>query len=307
MWPTQQGVWGRDWQQQQQQALQLDVPVHDPVYVTAGGAAPSKVTDKSQQQQQQQQKQQQRQLPEWLYGLHSWRYGDGPEWIKGLGGSTAPYNSNGQQQQQQPPANRSAVVWVTGRAAQQVGQLSDEQVLQDLQLLLQTYPAIPRPGGQPGSNGGSSGVSLEGCRLVRSSWTRSSNFRGSYSYPSNQADGSTAVALAAPLTAAAAAGAAAGGGGPGNTERPSEAVSSSSCSGNVSGSGSSSEQLLVCFAGEATSRHHMGTVHGAFNSGVREAHRLLQSWGLLQSQDTGAGAAADGQQAPADYHAAFWL
>jgi hypothetical protein len=37
---------------------------------------------------------------------------------------------------------------------------------------------------------------------------------------------------------------------------------------------------LVCFAGEATSPHHMGTVHGAWGSGVREAERLLSAWGL---------------------------
>jgi hypothetical protein len=37
---------------------------------------------------------------------------------------------------------------------------------------------------------------------------------------------------------------------------------------------------LVCFAGEATSESHMGTAHGAYLSGEREAGRLLEAWGL---------------------------
>mmetsp|Transcript_6033 Transcript_6033/g.18610 ORF Transcript_6033/g.18610 Transcript_6033/m.18610 type:complete len:104 (+) Transcript_6033:1197-1508(+) len=32
---------------------------------------------------------------------------------------------------------------------------------------------------------------------------------------------------------------------------------------------------VVMFAGEATHRHYMGTVHGAFMSGYREANRYL--------------------------------
>ena len=37
---------------------------------------------------------------------------------------------------------------------------------------------------------------------------------------------------------------------------------------------------LVCFAGEATSADNIGTVGGAMTSGVREARRLLEAWGL---------------------------
>lgn len=36
----------------------------------------------------------------------------------------------------------------------------------------------------------------------------------------------------------------------------------------------------LCFAGEATSRAHTGTVHGAYLSGQREVRRLLAAWGL---------------------------
>lgn len=123
MWPSQEAVWGTEWLVADQRAeqgasssssskvLQMDVPAVDPVYAhngggvdsTAGAAATGTGSD------QQQQQQQLKQLPEWLYGLHSWRYGDGPEWIKPGGGATH------QQQQQGPqPPSRSAVIWVTG-------------------------------------------------------------------------------------------------------------------------------------------------------------------------------------------------
>lgn len=227
------------------------------------------------------------------------RYGDGPEWIKPAGGHAATMGSNSSHHQQ--PPRRSAVIWVTGRAAQHMGQLPDQQILQELELLLQTYPAIPRPDDQHSKNGGRQ-VSLQDCKLLRSSWTTSPYFRGSYSYPSTLADGSTADALAAPLTVAdadAARATAAQAGGCAGTD----AGSSSQEQGSA---GSSGQGVLVCFAGEATSRIHMGTVHGAFNSGVREAHRLLRVWGMLQAEAVGAADAADGQ-GPAEYHAAFWL
>eukprot|EP00803_Ostreobium_quekettii_P003571 evm.model.scf_1318.3 EVM.evm.TU.scf_1318.3 scf_1318:12328-16673(+) len=35
---------------------------------------------------------------------------------------------------------------------------------------------------------------------------------------------------------------------------------------------------VLLFCGEATSRHHYGTAHGAYDSGRREASRLIQSW-----------------------------
>jgi len=37
---------------------------------------------------------------------------------------------------------------------------------------------------------------------------------------------------------------------------------------------------VVCFAGEATSRKHIGTTAGAYFSGVQEAERLIQAYSL---------------------------
>lgn len=185
-----------------------------------------------------------------------------------------------------PPSSVHCVSTTTGRAAQQMASLSDQQVLSDLELLLQTYPAIPRPA--DGNTDTNTTTSLQHCKLLRSTWTSSPYTRGSYSYPSAQAEGGSADALAAPLTAADA----------GVTDGAGDAGSAV-----VDGS---KQKVLVCFAGEATSRIHMGTVHGAFNSGVREANRLLSAWGLLQPAVEGVEDAGV-LQAPAEYHAAFWL
>lgn len=83
-------------------------------------------------------------------------------------------------------------------------------------------------------------------KVYTSSWGTDPCFQGSYSYPGPRADVASVEALAAPLLA-----------------RGDEAAP------------------LVCFAGEATNRHHMGTVHGAYETGLREAQRLLGAWGLL--------------------------
>eukprot|EP00775_Hariotina_reticulata_P013153 gene13153-13283_t len=87
--------------------------------------------------------------------------------------------------------------------------------------------------------------------------------------PGPRASGSTADELAAPLTAA---------------DLPAAALTSgdngrgSDAADPAPGTHDKVGRPLVCFAGEATSRHFMGTVHGAFLSGEREAERLLQYW-----------------------------
>jgi hypothetical protein len=180
------------------------------------------------------------------------------------------------QQKQQWPGRSGycAVLWVTGWAAVQLEQLEDEEVLQHLQQLLLSFPAIPLPTSDTNNISSSSSSvrsetsglavrALEGCKVFRSNWGANPYTRGSYSYPGvgedgRAAGGSSAEALAAPLMA---------------TETEGQGSGSSGSSGT-------SDSPLVCFAGEATSRSYMGTVHGAFGSGVREAYRLLESWGL---------------------------
>ena len=78
--------------------------------------------------------------------------------------------------------------------------------------------------------------------VARSRWGTDPRFHGSYSYPGPDATGAEAEALAEPLLV---------------EETQDEAVP------------------VVLFAGEHTSRRFMGTVHGAMESGEREAARLL--------------------------------
>ena len=74
-----------------------------------------------------------------------------------------------------------------------------------------------------------------------SSWASDRHIGGSYSFPRVDAAPDVADQLAAPL-----------------------------CDGTG--------EPRVVFCGEATSRAHFGTVHGALSSGEREARRLLERW-----------------------------
>lgn len=79
MWPTQSEAWGQAWLRQQgqgQQALPMDVPAQDPVYIKAAAAGATGVAGgaavAAQGGQHGHEKQGLPDLPEWLYGLHSW-------------------------------------------------------------------------------------------------------------------------------------------------------------------------------------------------------------------------------------------
>lgn len=80
----------------------------------------------------------------------------------------------------------------------------------------------------------------EPVRIVRSRWYSNPHFRGSYTYYSLKSDalGATTTKLAEPLS-------------------------------------DSYGRPVVQFAGEATSEHYYSTVHGAVESGLREANRLI--------------------------------
>jgi monoamine oxidase len=88
---------------------------------------------------------------------------------------------------------------------------------------------------------------LEGWRPVAvhaTSWVADPRFGGAYTYPRAGAPADVTEQLAAPLVPAA------------------------------------GSMPLVCFAGEATSDSCIGTVGGAMLSGMREARRLLDAWGV---------------------------
>lgn len=271
-------------------------------------------------------------LPEWVVGLHSWRYADGPEWIKppvnndddnahdkynahdcsddddghndddvnmtSQYKADADVSAHSTQEQQQasaglqhtPATNRletanqqpidwrqlwskstwpgrdngqSAVIWVTGRAALQLELLPDEAVVGGIHQLLHTFPAIPLP------KRVNPGDSFE---IYRSKWGVDPNSRGSYSYLGLGAGEDTIKALFEPMVA--------GSSSYGSSMNDSTDSTANPTTTAAAPTAQAVAAAVVCFAGEATSVHHMGTVHGAYMSGVREADRLLQLWGM---------------------------
>ncbi|CAG9826185.1 unnamed protein product [Diabrotica balteata] len=76
-------------------------------------------------------------------------------------------------------------------------------------------------------------------KLLRSNWYNSPNFRGSYSYTSRKTRPEDRQHLLEPITT--------------NDGRP-----------------------IIQFSGEATNRVHPASVHGAIESGYREAERLMK-------------------------------
>lgn len=86
---------------------------------------------------------------------------------------------------------------------------------------------------------------LEPVQIKRSQWFSDPNFRGSYTFRTMRAEelNTGPAALAAPL-----------------------------CS---SGDGSGGAVPVLQFAGESTHEHYYSTVHGAIETGWREAHRLI--------------------------------
>lgn len=57
---------------------------------------------------------------------------------------------------------------------------------------------------------------------------------------------------------------------------------------------------MLCFCGEATHEHYYSTVHGAWESGEREADRLLRYWRRDEGAAAGGGEVAQVQAAAVD-------
>jgi monoamine oxidase len=100
-------------------------------------------------------------------------------------------------------------------------------------------------------------------------WSANCLFGGSYSFPLPHALDDVADVLAEPLSA--------GPEGPEGTRGAAQAEAEAAAAGDAPTPGAE-PRLLFC--GEATSRTCFGTVHGALESGEREAARLLRAWGL---------------------------
>jgi hypothetical protein len=180
-------------------------------------------------------------VPRWLRGLHSLRFSDGPEWIRGgAGGGEEDAPSSSSSITQARAEGSACVVWATSAAALHSETLTDEELRQGTwPALLKAFPALSRAVAAKGKKRPL--LRRPPSAVARSRWGTDPRFHGSYSYPGPGATGAEAEALAEPLCVSS----------------PSSAVP------------------VVLFAGEHTSRRFMGTVHGAMESGEREAKRLL--------------------------------
>jgi len=115
------------------------------------------------------------------------------------------------------------VAWLTGQAAAQVEQLTEDELISGMQNLLSTFFNRTFP-------------HLVSARVT--SWGKDPLTRGSYSFLSNRSLPCSSARLAEPVGA-------------------------------------------LLFAGEATHSSYFGTVHGALDSGRREAERIL-GWGVTK-------------------------
>jgi hypothetical protein len=192
----------------------------------------------------------------WLRGLHSLRFSDGPEWIRGGGaaaGDAAVARARGR--------GAACVIWATSAAALHSETLSDAELL-DAESgvwpsLCAAFPALrgARRGRGKERGGDKAKSSALPTAVVRSRWGTDERFLGSYSYQGPGAGGEEAEALAAPLL-----------------------LPLPAADGAAAEEGEKDSRPVVLFAGEHTSREYMGTVHGAMESGKREAARLLAAF-----------------------------
>jgi len=196
-------------------------------------------------------------IPSWCLGLHSIRYCPGPEWIhpalalpgresttSDASGATAAGGSLGKRPASEAERPTPSVSATCGGATHISGVL---WITGDAAV------AMERASDEEVAAGVSAlfkafpqvplppGAKMPP-RVVRTKWGTDPLFRGSYSYTRVGDEGGNAVdMLAEPLC----------------TE---------------------DGMPIVLFAGEATHRSYIGTVHGAFLSGCREAERLLMVW-----------------------------
>ncbi|XP_061397059.1 spermine oxidase-like [Musca vetustissima] len=156
---------------------------------------------------------------------------------------------------------RVLLAWIVGSYVVKLEQMPEDQVIDGCMYLLRRFLwkwEIPQP-----------------LKVQISRWQSNSNFLGAYSFRSMLSEqlNVSALQLAQPLTV-----------------QMSEIPANKSCSStSVFSQGpvaddAANEAAAICsknmkpvllFAGEATSRHHFSTVHGAVESGYREANRLI--------------------------------
>ncbi|CAI9100581.1 OLC1v1037710C1 [Oldenlandia corymbosa var. corymbosa] len=158
--------------------------------------------------------------------------------------------------------------WFAGEEALQLESMNDDDILDGVSATVSNL--LSKSGSQIKSNSNSHQLcngdanSEEGLlpkcvkfdKILKSRWGTNPLFWGSYSYVAVGSSGDDLDAMAEPLP---------------------------KFNNSVSSSSSSSPQLQILFAGEATHRTHYSTTHGAYFSGLREANRLLQHYNFISN------------------------
>ena len=131
-----------------------------------------------------------------------------------------------------------AVAWITGDAAMDMERVqSDEEILHVMRDIVSHFPAVQLPYGADWNN----------ATLIRSRWGSDPFIRGSYSFVGAEGSLSDVETLANGVE-----------------------IETKDVDGN------SSKRLILAFAGEACHLEHIGTVHGAWQSGKKAADRIVQ-------------------------------
>ncbi|PKA58990.1 putative polyamine oxidase 5 [Apostasia shenzhenica] len=136
--------------------------------------------------------------------------------------------------------SRVLLAWFVGGEAAEIEKMDDDEIIRGIHATLDGFSPPPRAAAAADAAFGKI------ARIRRSGWGRDPRFLGSYSYVAVGSSGDDQDELAKPLPEG----------------------------------GISPAPLQILFAGEATHRTRYATTHGAFLSGVREADRLIQHYGL---------------------------
>lgn len=142
------------------------------------------------------------------------------------------------------PESSVIVSWFAGEEALKVETLDDEEIIDGVSTTLSQ--ALENTKHFKNSN--ESGSSIKFSKVLKCKWGTDPLFLGSYTYIAVGSSGDDLDALAEPLP-----------------KESSDEKNSKNC-----------PRLQVLFAGEATSRNHYSTTHGAHLTGLREANRLLE-------------------------------
>ncbi len=134
--------------------------------------------------------------------------------------------------------------WVSGPEAEAMLSLSDEQILKDCTRLLREFTANP--------------AMAAPVRIIRTSWLNNPLFFGAYSYPTFYSSHRSFKYYILKIYICM-------------LQRLTYYFIISDLAAPVP----SEKQPRVLFAGEATHDHYYSTLHAAYNSGIREAERLI--------------------------------